>query len=178
MAAEWQPMRPARPVRPEVAALRLSADLTPEARDLASALIKEHWDRFEAGVQEWWVNCDYVAVLDKLPPDNLVYPGFWHLSIRRQDRQPITDGWQALQNIKNDICGPEREAVELYPAESRRVDAANQYHLWVLPVGRARLGFITGGTGTPAEAALYGAIQVEQRPVHRAERRRLDKRNA
>lgn len=53
-----------------------------------------------------------------------------HLSIRRRDRAPIHD-WRDLQIIKNQICGPEREAVELYPAESRLMDAANQYHLWV-----------------------------------------------
>jgi hypothetical protein len=52
-----------------------------------------------------------------------------HLSIRRLDRDPIHD-WRELQKIKNAILGPECEAVELYPAESRLVDTANQYHLW------------------------------------------------
>lgn len=53
----------------------------------------------------------------------------FHLSIKRIDRQPIHD-WRDLQEIKNQILGPECEAVELYPAESRRVDTANQFHLW------------------------------------------------
>lgn len=39
--------------------------------------------------------------------------------------------WREFQRIKNELCGPEREAVELYPAESRLVDTANEYHLWV-----------------------------------------------
>jgi hypothetical protein len=56
------------------------------------------------------------------------------LSIKRNDLAPIHN-WQHLQHIKNDICGAEREAVELYPAMSRIVDTANQYHLWVLPAG-------------------------------------------
>ena len=55
-----------------------------------------------------------------------------HLSIKRIDRAPIHD-WRDLQEIKNELVGPDREALELYPAESRRVDSANQYHLWVLP---------------------------------------------
>jgi len=47
-----------------------------------------------------------------------------------------------MQEIKNQICGCEAEGVELYPAESRLVDQANQYHIWVLngamwPVGWA-----------------------------------------
>jgi len=55
---------------------------------------------------------------------------FWiHLSIKRNDRAPIHD-WRELQEIKNQILGQDAEAVELFPAESRLVDSANQYHLW------------------------------------------------
>lgn len=69
--------------------------------------------------------------------------GITHLSIKRIDREPVHD-WRDLQQIKNALCGPEREAVEIYPAESRKVDTANQYHLWVLPVGaRVPFGFQT-----------------------------------
>ena len=57
-----------------------------------------------------------------------------HLSIKRIDKEPIHD-WRDLQEIKNLILGTEVEAIELYPAESRRVDSANQYHLWCLPEG-------------------------------------------
>ncbi len=50
--------------------------------------------------------------------------------------------WRVLQRIKNDVAGPEREAIEICPAESRLVDTANQYHLWVLPEGeKMPLGF-------------------------------------
>lgn len=62
--------------------------------------------------------------------------GAWtHLSIKRNDREPIHD-WRHLQQIKNDIVGHDREAVELYPATDRVNDGANQYHLWVLPSGK------------------------------------------
>ena len=52
-----------------------------------------------------------------------------HLSIRRLDRDAVHD-WRHLQRIKNELLGPEYEAVELYPKESRLVDTSNQYHLW------------------------------------------------
>ena len=39
--------------------------------------------------------------------------------------------WRDFQRIKNELIGEEYEGVELYPAESRRVDTANQYHIWV-----------------------------------------------
>ena len=57
-----------------------------------------------------------------------------YLSIKRLDREPIND-WRAMQKIKNAIVGNEWEAVEIYPAESRLVDTANQYHLfcWAAP---------------------------------------------
>ena len=59
------------------------------------------------------------------------WPKMVHLSIKRNDRQSIHD-WRDLQRIKNELFGPEYEAIELYPAESRLVDEANQYHLWVI----------------------------------------------
>lgn len=48
-----------------------------------------------------------------------------------------------LPAIKNELVGPENEGVELYPAESRLMDSANQYHLWVLtdPEKRFPFGF-------------------------------------
>ena len=57
-----------------------------------------------------------------------------HLSFKRNDRKPVTD-WRHKQYIKNQLCGEECEACELFPAESRLVDGANQYHLWVLREG-------------------------------------------
>ena len=52
------------------------------------------------------------------------------LSIKRNDRQPIFD-WRDMQYIKNQLVGEECEGCQLFPAESRLVDGANQYHLWV-----------------------------------------------
>ena len=55
-----------------------------------------------------------------------------HLSIKDRTKKPVRS-WRDLQRIKNQICGEESEAVELFPAKSRLVDMANQYHLWVVP---------------------------------------------
>lgn len=80
----------------------------------------------------------YQVVVRELPE------GFTHLSIKRNDRDVCRD-WRDFQRIKNELCGPEREGFEMYPAESRLVDGANQYHLWVLPLGlRIPLGFDDG----------------------------------
>jgi hypothetical protein len=65
-----------------------------------------------------------------------------HLSIKRRDRRLVRD-WRLLQWIKNELVGPECEAVELFPAESRLVDGADQWHLWVVkdPAFRFPFGF-------------------------------------
>lgn len=78
-----------------------------------------------------WVNSRYhVFVYERETPLGLIT----HLSIKRND-QRLPKDWRDFQRIKNELCGPEREAVELYPAEERLVDTSNQYHLWVLPPG-------------------------------------------
>lgn len=74
---------------------------------------------------------DRYQVNVKLFPD---WDSLIQLSIKRLDKQAVHD-WRDFQLIKNKICGEEREAVELYPAESRLVDTSNQYYLFVLPKG-------------------------------------------
>lgn len=65
-----------------------------------------------------------------------------HLSIKRRDRRPIHN-WRHLQEIKNQLVGEENEGLEIYPAESRKVDGATQYHLWCFadPTVRIPIGF-------------------------------------
>lgn len=80
------------------------------------------------------------------------WPEMITLSIKHRERHPIRD-WRDLQRIKNEIVGPDHEAVELFPAEERLTDLANQYFLWCLkdPGIRFPFGFteraIADGTG-------------------------------
>ncbi len=69
-------------------------------------------------------------------------PPYINLDIRRHDGESHKS-WQDFQQIKNQLIGPEYEAVELFPAESRLVDTSNQYHLWVHvdPAYRFPFGF-------------------------------------
>ena len=74
---------------------------------------------------------DLVYINDEYQVNVKNAKNYIHLSIKRIDKEPVHD-WRDLQQIKNMLVGEETEAVELYPAESRLVDTANQYHLWVL----------------------------------------------
>lgn len=86
----------------------------------------------------------------------------FHLSIKRLDREVIHD-WRELQEIKNLVLGPEMEAVELYPAESRLVDTSNQYHLWALP-GNQRWPFGFLKRAVTGEGLEYHVPRAKQRP--------------
>lgn len=118
----WVPMRPAtRIVPPELAGL---AEKDPEV----AARLEE--------TAEMWRNDRYVVTVHRRPEGSVST-----LSIRRDDRKAARD-WRDFQQIKNDIAGPDAEAVELYPAEDRLVDTANQFWLWCLPPGtRFPFGF-------------------------------------
>lgn len=49
--------------------------------------------------------------------------------------------WRDFQAIKNQLAGPECEAFELYPAESRLLDPSNYYTLWCFPgIKRIKVG--------------------------------------
>lgn len=76
-----------------------------------------------------------------------------HLMIRRHDGAAIRS-WSDLQRIKNDLAGPDRTAVEVYPPADEVVDQANSYHHWVLPPG-SRLGFGLHQDG-------WGAVRVHE----------------
>lgn len=71
-----------------------------------------------------WINDTY-QVQRRVMSDGLI-----HINIRRRDGAPILRDWRHFQQIKNEMLGDECEAIELYPAESRKVDASNKYHLW------------------------------------------------
>jgi hypothetical protein len=81
------------------------------------------------------------------------------ISIRRHDWKPCSS-WRDKQAIKNQIVGPEWEAAELYPAESRVQDQGNWCHLWVMPKGRRySFGFIEGKTRRSDKPAKANEVQ-------------------
>lgn len=111
---------------------------------------------FDAAASDVWVPLRSIGVsqamvslhhrVGQVPPDqvwaNDIYEvfvldnekGATHLSIKRYDRAAIRN-WRHLQQIKNEVCGEEREGLEIFPSESRLADNANQLHIWVLPEG-------------------------------------------
>ena len=109
---------------------------------------------------EIWINDIYqVAIHRNTPNHNMKGIKIDHFSIKRRDKEPVHD-WRDLQEIKNLLAGPEFEAIEIYPRESRRVDTANQYHLWVFPEGVfVPMGWSIRLVSDEVEAEAMGAKQ-------------------
>jgi hypothetical protein len=118
--APWTPFTRAEPTPLAEAPLRqVAAKLGIPLEEARAQLQKEIIDT------ELFVNSRY-QVARRPYGEEMIY-----LSIKRIDQMPIR-AWRDLQRIKNELVGPECEGLEIYPAESRLLDAANQYHLFVL----------------------------------------------
>jgi len=102
---------------------------------------REKWQPLEKGVStipdeltmdgpaETWINDIYTVLVRRYMSCPFKSPLTW-LSIKRNDKEPCRD-WRHFQYIKNQLCGPECEGIELFPKESNLCDQSNQYHLWV-----------------------------------------------
>jgi hypothetical protein len=82
---------------------------------------------------EYWVNDVYhVTLRHKVDTVFGTGAGMLQLGINTHDGTARHD-WRDFQAIKNQLAGPECEAFELYPAESRLMDPSNYYTLWCFP---------------------------------------------
>lgn len=151
---EWQPLRQGDPNPTLVEAAIRSGELPRGAEYQA------------------WGNDLYDAAAIVYPdigaiPESL--RGCIYITLKRRDRHAIHD-WRHFQQIKNEIAGPEREAVELYPAEARLVDEANQYHLFVLPPGM-RVPFGSSSRMVSSDEQLQEFNRQRERGEHRGRQR-------
>lgn len=90
--------------------------------------------------------------------------GVTYLSIKRQKKEAVHD-WRELWRIKNELTDPNREAIELYPGAFRVVDTSNQYHLFVMPLGKAfNLGYLCPDVSDDFPDA-YEFNEGRQRPL-------------
>jgi hypothetical protein len=118
--------------------------------------------RLELDGEDQFMNDQYVVYRRVVTAKSEDVPPMIHLSIRRQDREAVHD-WRDFQRIKNQLAGPEWEAMEIYPAESRLVDGANQYHLWCFDF-QIGVGFHNGRVVADQAMADKIALGSKQRP--------------
>ena len=90
---------------------------------------------------EYWENDVYNVTVRRYTEDPVFGSrgGMIQLGISSDDGTARHD-WRDLQAIKNRFAGPEAEAFELYPAESRLLDPSNYYTLWCFPTCKIKVG--------------------------------------
>jgi len=119
-----------------------------------------------------FINSRYQVNIRMVPPVEPFGRILW-LSIKRRDKRSMHD-WRDIQRIKNELIGPEFEAVEIYPAESRLHDTANQYHLWVFADGyHIPIGFAERQV---SEVMSHGSVQrpFEDKPADLMPKEEMD----
>ena len=82
---------------------------------------------------ETWGNDRYTVSVHYIGGDR---DGFVEIAVHNHNRTPHVP-WRHLQQIKNEVVGADREAIQLFPAEDRLVDNANEYWIYVYPRGQA-----------------------------------------
>lgn len=152
----WQPLEEGftPPATPEL--IRESA----KAMNISEDDVQQQLAQYNEGTT-YWLNNIYQVQRRELNDGRNV-----HLNIRRRDGKAIMRDWRHFQWIKNQLVGPECEAVELYPAESRMVDSNNKYHLWCStdPAFRFPLGMTERDVDYSQRGATAGS---KQRPLNR-----------
>jgi hypothetical protein len=122
---------------------------------------EEYRKRFfvlERFVPQNFINSRYQVAKFPVESSDPNLPPMVHLSICTLDRLPLHD-WREFQRIKNELVGAECEAVEIYPSESRLVDGANQYHLWVFLRPGRTIPFGLGDGRFVSEGCVDGMTQ-------------------
>jgi hypothetical protein len=147
----WQPLAPAAPIpftQERADAMRAEA--------LARGADPRSVDRLMNEPREMRKNDRYTVTITRRADRSIEV-----LSIRRNDRGADFP-WRDLQRMKSELAGDEVEAVELFPAESRLMDTANQRWLWCLPPGQKfPFGYrAPRNVSGPEEAARVGARQA------------------
>jgi len=122
----WRPLqRAAYAIRPPEV-----VEATMAHYGISEAEAIERLDRSDAGT-EVWLNDLYQVEVHRYPGEAEA-PGIVHLNIRRRDGAADLRDWRHFQAIKNQLVGEECEGIELYPAESRKVDTSNKWHIYVV----------------------------------------------
>lgn len=127
---KWKPLQ--RAARKAPAEELIAAWMATFAIDREAALARMEEEHAKA---ELWANDLYQVEVRRQPENDSAW-----LCIRRRDGYPGRD-WRHFQQIKNELIGPECEAVELFPAESRLVDTSNKYHLYCCTAPTFRFPF-------------------------------------
>lgn len=101
----------------------------------------------------WYSDCGRYKVVKKdltyreNSDSNLIHDasldGMTWLSIRIDMGEGYLEDWRDFQEIKNDLCGRDRQGIQMYPPEEMLHDTDNVFHLFVF---KEKQGLMVGWT--------------------------------
>lgn len=75
----------------------------------------------------------------------------------------IRPTWYEMQRIKDELYGPEKTGVEIYPPAEDIVDGSDMFHIWILPgdipFGLTKINASRGATTPAGELLLSKSIK-------------------
>lgn len=85
-----------------------------------------------------WRSDDGYSVMSRLL--NTKWGKIEHVTIQKISQKLSGDGsedipWRIKQEIKNELFGENRTAIEIFPEEKELIDVCDVYHLWVFEKG-------------------------------------------
>ena len=83
-------------------------------------------------VDQVWSNGWLVVLVRRIEHTALGYP-VEHAAFRTASQSELC--WREKQRMKDVLFGNDRMAIEIFPRKADLIDAADMYHLWVLPAG-------------------------------------------
>ena len=122
---EWQPLTQT----PDWAVKAKHEQVMEQARVTFPELAVEEF----RAPDEVWGSSQYTVTVHYLDDNR---DGFVEVGIHNYHRTTHVP-WRHIQQIKNEVFGPDREAVQLFPAEDRLLDSANEYWIYVYPTSEA-----------------------------------------
>jgi hypothetical protein len=82
--------------------------------------------------REIFANSQYKVIRNKVPA-TAECTALIHFWIYRIDGRPVgSERYDDFMRIRDELVGPDHEAVEIYPRRSNEVNTGHAYHLWVL----------------------------------------------
>lgn len=89
-----------------------------------------------------------------------------HLSVKQlgEGEFRYLRDWRDYQKIKNELVGPEFQAIELFPPEEHVVDSADQFHLWVLLDTVLPIGYFEGRRVSDTPPGGAGSQRPREEP--------------
>ena len=82
-------------------------------------------------LDRYWFSDDGYSVMSRLISTE--WGKVEHITIQNSKMKGGDVPWSVKQEIKNELFGENRIAIEIFPAQNRLVDVMDVYHLWILP---------------------------------------------